>query len=563
MHPVTSRNDAPFISVHSSDGLGSGAHLDGRLYQMTTPKITLVIPPTNDEERTVLDPKATAFVASLHHRFNQRRLDLLDARQVRLKELRKGKSFDFLHETRSIRESAWEVGKTPADLLDRRVEITGPAEAKMMINALNSGAKAFMCDFEDALSPTWKNLMAGQSCLTQAYQRSLSYTAPDTGKKYQLAPEIATLLVRPRGWHLHEKNLLLEDSPLSASLVDFGLAFFHNVKTALKQQTGPYFYLPKIESHREAALWNDVFVFSQEALGVPKGTIKCTVLIETLPAAFEMDEILYELRDHIVGLNAGRWDYIFSIIKKLGHSPTSILPDRGQVTMAVPFMQAYCDLLVQTCHKRNAHAMGGMAAFIPSRKDMEVNKAAMAKVREDKEREVRLGFDGTWVAHPDLVPLATEVFSAGFKDKPNQKHMFKSDPKNPLKIKPQDLVDLKISASKITAGGVASNIAVAVQYIHHWLQGLGAVALYNLMEDAATAEISRTQLWQWLHHKVTLEDGRPMTEEIYQTIKTAEINKLPGGPEAYKASIRILDKLVLNPECSDFLTLLAYQELNG
>lgn len=526
---------------------------------MTSPKkIVLVVPPTTEEDRIILDPKALDFVASLHHKFNQRRIDLLNDRQVRLKELKHGKGFDFLRETKTIRESPWEVGKTPADLVDRRVEITGPAEAKMMINALNSGAKAFMCDFEDSLSPTWKNLISGQYALTQAYQRTLSYSAPETGKKYQLAPQIATLLVRPRGWHLFDKNLLLADKPLSASLLDFGLAFFHNIKTALNHKTATYFYLPKMESHKEAALWNDVFVYSQEALGIPKGTIKCTVLIETLPAAFEMDEILFELRDHIVGLNAGRWDYIFSAIKKLGHSPSSILPDRGQITMTVPFMQSYCDLLVQTCHKRNAHAMGGMAAFIPSRKDPVVNNAAMSKVREDKEREVRLGFDGTWVAHPDLVPLASEVFNNGFKEKPNQKHILR----NEVKVKAQDLVDLNIPQGKITGVGIASNITVAIQYMHHWLKGLGAVALYNLMEDAATAEISRTQLWQWLHHKVTLEDGRPMTEALYQSIKVAELEKLPGGPETYQASTKILDKLVLNPECADFLTLLAYEEIN-
>jgi malate synthase len=526
---------------------------------MPAPTCKLLNTPKTEEEKLVLATNALDFVANLHAKFNRRRLQLLDARNVRHKELRDGKAFDFLQETKSIRDGIWEVAKTPKDLLDRRVEITGPAEAKMMINALNSGAKAFMCDFEDALAPTWKNLIHGQHCLIQAYQKTLKYTAPETGKSYQLAPHTATLLVRPRGWHLHEKHLLINNEPTSASLMDFGFAFFHNAKTAIKNQTGPYFYLPKMESHLEAALWNEVFLYAQDFLGTPKGTIKCTVLIETLPAAFEMDEILYELRDHIVGLNAGRWDYIFSAIKKLAHLPDAVLPDRSQVTMAVPFMQSYCNLLVQTCHRRNAHAMGGMAAFIPSRKDAEVNQLATAKVREDKDREVRLGFDGTWVAHPDLVPLATEVFSSGLGSKPNQKDVKRED----VKVKSRDLVDLKIAGGKITPAGVAANIAVAIQYIHHWLQGSGAVALYNLMEDAATAEISRSQLWQWLHQKVTLSDGRSFTEAVYQQIKADELLKLEGGAKAYQKATQLLDRLVMNQECADFLTLIAYQELAG
>jgi malate synthase len=519
-----------------------------------------ILPPIqSDEQRNILDPKALEFLSELHAKFNQRRRELLDARNVRYSELKKGKSFDFLAETANIRDSQWEVGRTPSDLMDRRVEITGPAEAKMMINALNSGARAFMCDFEDSLSPTWSNLISGQICLNQAYQKKLEYRAPDTGKSYQLHPKTATLLVRPRGWHLHEKNIQFGQEHISGSLFDFGMAFFHNAKTALNHQTGPYFYLPKMESHHEAALWNEVFVFAQDYLGIPRGSIKCTVLIETLPAAFEMDEILYALREHIVGLNAGRWDYIFSTIKKLSHLKTTILPDRSQVTMSVPFMQAYCDLLVHTCHRRNAHAMGGMAAFIPSRKDPQINEVAMARVREDKEREVMLGFDGTWVAHPDLVPLATDVFTKVLGENPNQKSMKRQD----VKVKGKDLTNLEIKGGKITKQGVASNIAVAVQYIHYWLTGSGAVALYNLMEDAATAEISRTQLWQWIHNTVVLDDGQLFNEARYQQIKNEELAKLPGGVALYEKSIKILDRLVLTQECADFLTLLAYQDLDG
>lgn len=526
---------------------------------MIKQNLKMLMPIQTDEQRYVLDPKALEFIAELHVKFNRRRLQLLDARIARHSELKRGKSFDFLAETANIRESHWEVGKTPHDLMDRRVEITGPAEPKMMINALNSGARAFMCDFEDALSPTWNNLVMGQYALNQAYQKKLEYIAEGTGKKYQLNPKTATLLVRPRGWHLFEKNVVFDQEAISGSLFDFGMACFHNAKTAINHHTGPYFYLPKMESHHEAALWNEVFIFAQDFLGIPRGTIKCTVLIETLPAAFEMDEILYSLRDHIVGLNAGRWDYIFSTIKKLSHLSTAVLPDRAQVTMTVPFMQAYCDLLVQTCHRRNAHAMGGMAAFIPSRKDAEINDVAMKRVREDKEREVRLGFDGTWVAHPDLVPLATEVFTKALGTEPHQKSVKRQD----VKVKAKDLTNLEVRGGKITRQGVAANISVAIQYIHHWLMGAGAVALYNLMEDAATAEISRTQLWQWLHNQVTLDQGEKFDESLYHKIKNEEVAKLAGGMELYKKSCHILDRLVVTKECADFLTLLAYQELNG
>ena len=443
----------------------------------------------------VLTQSALAFLTQLHDRFDARRHELLQAREQRLADIRGGQRLGFLADTASVRAGAWSVAPAPQDLDDRRVEITGPTDRKMVINALNSGAKVFMADFEDSLSPTWENVIEGQVNLQDAIRKQIDFTSPE-GKDYKLKDTLATLVVRPRGWHLDEKHLLIKAQPISASLFDFGLYFFHNARELMDRGSGPYFYLPKMESHLEARLWNDVFLFAQEAVGVPRGSIRATVLIETIPAAFEMEEILYELREHAAGLNAGRWDYIFSTIKKHSHDPAFLLPDRAQVTMAVPFMRAYAELLVKTCHRRSAHAIGGMAAFIPSRKDREVNDRALAKVREDKNRESKQGFDGTWVAHPDLVPVAKEIFDGVLGDRPNQKHVTRDD----LHVVAEQLLDTRIEGGAITHAGVANNINVTLRYIDAWLQGTGAVGIFNLMEDAATAEISRAQLWQWRTH---------------------------------------------------------------
>ena len=503
----------------------------------------------------VLTTEALRFLGDLHLKFNGRRLDLLAAREQRQKQLRQGILPDFLASTKNVREDSWQVAPTPKDLLDRRVEITGPAEAKMMINALNCGAKAFMCDFEDSLSPTWSNIIQGQVNIQEAVRRTLSFTN-ENGKEYLLKDDIATLLVRPRGWHLSEKHLSYQGERLSASLVDFGLTFFHNAKEQLARGTGPYFYLPKMESHLEARLWNDVFNYAQDVLSLPRGTIKATVLIETILAAYEMDEILYELRYHITGLNAGRWDYIFSIIKKFSADKGRDLPDRTQVAMSVPFMRAYCDLLVQTCHKRNAHAMGGMAAFIPSRKDAAVNEVALSKVKADKEREAGLGFDGTWIAHPDLIDVAQTAFNTVLGSRPNQKDQMRSE----VRIKGSALIDLNIPGGTVTRAGVQSNINVALQYIEQWLQGNGAVALHHLMEDAATAEIARAQLWQWVHHRSVMDDGHNVTAELYQEMRDHELGKL--GVAAMRRTSEILDHLVLDTEFAEFLTIPAYEMLD-
>jgi malate synthase len=510
-----------------------------------SPQVKCLAPLAPGYGERVLTPEALSFLEELEQRFGPRRQELLAARAKRQAEIRAGKLPDFLAETAAIRAGHWQVAPTPPDLQDRRVEITGPAEAKMMINALNSGARAFMCDLEDSLSPTWANVIEGQIHLQDAVRKKLRFKS-DAGKEYRLNDKIATLLVRPRGWHLPEKHLTLNGAPLSGSLVDFGLYFFHNAKERLARGTGPYFYLPKMESHLEARLWADVFRYSEAHLGIPPGSTKVTVLIETILAAFEMDEILYELKDFITGLNAGRWDYIFSIIKKFSHDATRILPDRAQVTMNVGFMRAYCELLVETCHKRNAHAMGGMAAFIPSRKDQEVNRVAMAKVKEDKEREAKAGFDGTWIAHPDLVEIATACFDAVLGDKPHQK-----DKRPGAHVTAAQLIDLTIPDGKITDAGVELNIDVALQYTQHWLKGLGAVALHNLMEDAATAEISRAQLWQWVHQG-------PSSPTKYQEAK-AKVLKALGSD--YADAVAILDRLVLDEEFAEFLTLPAYEKL--
>jgi malate synthase len=508
----------------------------------------------------VLTPDALAFVADLHRRFNHQRIALLEARKDRQKELDTGVVPDFPAATADVRAARWTVAPAPADLDDRRVEITGPAEPKMMINALNSGARVFMADLEDALSPTWANVVGGQAALRAAVRRELTFDSPE-GKAYRLNDEIATLLVRPRGWHLVERHVMVDGRPISASLFDLGLYFFHNAAELLARGTGPYFYLPKLESHHEARLWNEVFVHAQEALGISRGTIRATVLIETILAAFEMDEILYELREHAAGLNAGRWDYLFSCIKKFRGAQAQLLPDRAQLTMTQPFMRAYTNRLVETCHRRGAHAIGGMAAFIPSRRDPEVNALAMAKVRDDKERESNDGFDGTWVAHPDLVPLATEIFDGVLGDRPNQKHKRRQD----LNVSAVELRTLGVDGGTITEAGYRANVSVALQYLDAWLSGNGAAAINNLMEDAATAEISRSQLWQWRTSGARLDDGREASADLYRAVREQELARL-GGPTGGAGRLgdaaELLDRLVLDDEFAEFLTLRAYALLD-
>ena len=494
----------------------------------------------------VLTDDAVEFLTELERRFGPRRRELLAERQERAQRLRGGELPDFLPETKDVREGDWRVDPVPAEIQDRRVEITGPVDRKMVINALNSGARMFMADFEDSNSPTWQNCIEGQVNLTDALERTIEL---DTGEKqYRLNDEVATLLVRPRGWHLEERHFEVDGEPISASLFDFGLYFLRN-----HDRGGRFFYLPKLESHLEARLWNDVFAWAQDELGVPRGTIKATVLIETILAAFEMDEILYELREHSAGLNAGRWDYIFSVIKKLGHRPEFVLPDRSDVTMAVPFMYAYTELLVQTCHKRGAHAMGGMAAFIPSRRDPEVNAVALTKVREDKEREAGQGFDGTWVAHPDLVSVAMEVFDRVLGERPNQLERQRPD----VSSSATDLLDVASTPGSITMAGLHNNISVGIQYLAAWLQGSGAVAIFNLMEDAATSEISRSQVWQWLQHgKVARSNVEAAIEE--------EIAKLDGD---YAEARELFEQVALphenqGDEFVEFLTLPAYEHID-
>jgi malate synthase len=518
----------------------------------------------NGTKARVLTPQALEFVAGLHRRFNATRMELLRARDARQEWLDADGEPTFLPETAHVREGGWTVAPTPPDLQDRRVEITGPTDAKMVINALNSGASCFMADFEDALSPTWRNVLDGQANLMDAVRRTLSL---DTGEKqYRLNEKTAVLIVRPRGWHLPERHVLVDGEPISASLFDFGLFFFHNAKELLARGSGPYFYLPKLESHLEARLWNDVFTAAQQELGIPHGTIRATVLIETILAAFEMDEILYELRDHAAALNAGRWDYIFSIIKKFRNRGDFVLPDRVQVTMTVPFMKCYAELLVKTCHRRGAHAMGGMAAFIPSRRDAEVNEKAMAKVREDKAREAGQGFDGTWVAHPDLVPVARAEFDRILNERPNQKDVKRDE----VNVQPHELLQTGIVGGQITEGGARLNVNVALQYIEQWLMGNGAAALHNLMEDAATAEISRAQLWQWIRHRSPIQDDGDgdgfFTPDDYIRLRDAEMEALRAereDPRCLEAARELLDELVLSDEFAPFLTLPAYQLLDG
>jgi malate synthase len=514
--------------------------------------------PVDSELEAILSPEALAFVAALHRHFNPRRRELLHAREERQAAIDEGAQLEFLAETRSVRNANWQVASAPGDLLDRRVEITGPCDRKMVINALNSGAKVFMADLEDASSPTWSNVVDGQRNLYDAVRRTISFQNPD-GREYALNAETATLLVRPRGWHLDERHMTVDGESVSGSLFDFGLYFFHNAQELIDRDSGPYFYLPKLQSHREARLWNDVFTYGQDALGIPRGTVRATVLIETLPAAFEMDEILYELRDHASGLNAGRWDYIFSAIKTFRARTGEALPDRAQITMTVPFMRAYTQLLVKTCHRRGAHAIGGMAAFIPSRRDAAVNEMAFAKVREDKEREAGDGFDGTWVAHPGLVPVALEIFDRVLGDRPHQKERQRDD----VRVEAGQLTDLTVPGGQITEAGVRANVSVALQYLNAWLQGTGAAAINNLMEDAATAEISRAQLWQWIHNGARTEDGEPITSERYALIRNEELAKLGGaGSGRYREAVEILDGLVLAEDFAPFLTIPAYTYLD-
>ena len=511
-----------------------------------------------DSDR-ILTEAALEFLRDLHDRFDGRRQELLGERERRARRIRGGEMPSFRDDTRDIREGDWRVAETPPDLEKRVVEITGPVERKMMINALNSGADVFMADFEDALSPTWENVIAGQGNCRDAVRRTIELTTED-GKEYRLNEEIATLLVRPRGWHLPEKHVEVDGRPISASLFDFGLYFFHNARELLDRGTGPYFYLPKLESREEARLWNDVFVFAQDAVGVPQGSVRATVLIENILIAFEMDEVLYELRDHMAGLNAGRWDYIFSAIKKFRHRDDFVLPDRGDVTMTVPFMRSYTELLVRTCHRRGAHAMGGMAAFIPSR-DPEVNEKAFAAVRQDKERESQDGFDGTWIAHPGLGPVAREAFEEVLGDRPNQKDRLRDD----VDIRSDDLLSLDRTGGEITEGGVRQNVSVALQYLDAWLGGWGAAAINNLMEDAATAEISRSQLWQWRFTGAELADGRVMSEELYREIREEELSVLreDGRDNGHLSeAAELLDRLVLDDDFIGFLTLPGYEKLD-
>ena len=519
------------------------------------------------EERfdEVLTGDAVSFVAELHTRFDGRRRDLLAKRRERQQALDEGGSLDFLEETRSVREGDWSVSPPPPDLQDRRVEITGPTSRKMVINALNSGARGFMADFEDANSPTWHNMIDGHLNLRDAIEGTIEVEGDD-GRSYKLDERTATLLVRPRGWHLPEKHLLVDGEPVAGAFSDFGFHFFHNARRLLERGSGPYFYLPKMQSHVEARLWNDVFTFAQEQLGVPHGSCRATVLIETIPAAFEMDEILYELRDHSAGLNAGRWDYMFSMIKCFRERPEFTLPDRNKVTMTVPFMRAYTELLVKTCHRRGAHAMGGMAAFIPSRRRPEINESAIEKVRGDKEREAGDGFDGTWVAHPDLVETATAEFDKVLGERPNQVERQRED----VDVTAADLLDAGSAGSDITDEGLRNDVNVGIQYISSWLRGNGAAAIFNMMEDAATAEIARTQVWQWVRHGQELDTGETVTAELVRRYAGEELEKIREqvGDEFFRSEGRpeesrgLFEQVALSDEFAEFLTLPAYEHLD-
>ena len=501
----------------------------------------------------ILTTEARRFLTTLARASELRRQELLAHRVARQRRLDAGERPDFLPETRSVREADWTVAPIPADLLDRRVEITGPVDRKMVINALNSGAQVYMADFEDSHAPTWRATIEGQINLRDAVAGTISYASPE-GKPYALGPSPATLMVRPRGWHLDEKHVTVDGRPISASLFDFGLFFFHNAAALIAKGTGPYFYLPKLESHLEARLWNDVFNLAQDELGIPRGTIRATVLIETILAAFEMDEILYELKDHSAGLNCGRWDYIFSFIKKFRNRSDCVLPDRARVTMDRHFLKSYVDLLIQTCHRRRAHAMGGMAAQIPIKHDPAANEAALEKVRQDKLREVRAGHDGTWVAHPGLVPVAAQVFDASMPG-PNQLHVARDD----VRVTAADM--LTVPDGEITETGLRTNVDIGIQYLESWLRGVGCVPIYNLMEDAATAEISRSQVWQWVRHGARLSDGRAVTRDLVESIIAQEMEErhLKGGK--FELAAEVFAQLMTGAEFPEFLTLLAYEHL--
>jgi malate synthase len=511
----------------------------------------------------ILTPAALDFVVGLERRFGQRRLDLLARRDEVQARLDAGEMPDFLPETASIRDADWTVAPLPADLLDRRVEITGPVDRKMIINALNSGASVFMADFEDSTTPNWANLVEGQLNLRDAVAGTIGFADPSSGKDYRLNDKTAVLFVRPRGWHLPEAHLLVDGREMSGSLFDFGLFFFHNAKALIARGSGPYFYLPKLESHLEARLWNDVFLAAQEALGIPAGTIKATVLIETILASFEMDEILWELRQHSAGLNCGRWDYIFSFIKKFAAQDWAVLPDRAQVTMTTHFLRSYSRLVIKTCHRREVHAMGGMAAQIPIKNDPAANDAAMARVRADKEREASDGHDGTWVAHPGLVPLARSVFDAAMPGR-NQIAIRRQD----VHVAAADLV--RIPEGTKTAAGLRQNVAVGIGYIEAWLRGIGCVPLFHLMEDAATAEISRAQIWQWRRHGATLEDGRPVDSALIRQAVSDELARVRDGVEdaawdaaRYEDAAEMFLDLVEQDRFETFLTLPAYRRVAG
>ncbi|MFI9003986.1 malate synthase A [Streptomyces sp. NPDC053541] len=521
-------------------------------------------------QEEVLTDAALAFVAELHRRFTPRRDELLARRAERRAEIARTSTLDFLPETAAVRaDDSWKVAPAPAALNDRRVEITGPTDRKMTINALNSGAKVWLADFEDASAPTWENVVLGQVNLIDAYTRNIDFTDPKSGKSYALKPaeELATVVMRPRGWHLEERHLTVDGRPVPGALVDFGLYFFHNAQRLIDLGKGPYFYLPKTESHLEARLWNEIFVFAQDYVGIPQGTVRATVLIETITAAYEMEEILYELRDHAAGLNAGRWDYLFSIVKNFRDGgPKFVLPDRNAVTMTAPFMRAYTELLVRTCHKRGAHAIGGMAAFIPSRRDAEVNKVAFEKVKADKDREAGDGFDGSWVAHPDLVPIAMASFDAVLGDKPNQKDRLRED----VHVAGPELIDIASLDARPTYEGLRNAVQVGIRYIEAWLRGLGAVAIFNLMEDAATAEISRSQIWQWINAGVEFESGAKATPELARQVAAEELAAIRAeiGEEAFAAgkwqqAHDLLLHVSLDADYADFLTLPAYDQLVG
>jgi malate synthase len=524
----------------------------------TQEKPTQINAPLTDAQQAILSEEAIRFLSRLAHAFEPRRRQLLAARRLRQQEIDAGAMPEFLASTAHIRNSDWQVAPIPADLLDRRVEITGPVDRKMIINALNSGASVFMADFEDSNSPTWSNVMEGQVNLRDAVRGAITYTSPE-GKRYQVCETPAVLMVRPRGWHLVEKHFLVDGEPISASLFDFGLFFFHNARTLIANGTGPYFYLPKLENHSEARLWNDVFLLAQQELGISRGTIRATVLIETIFAAFEMDEILWELREHSVGLNCGRWDYIFSFIKKFRNQSGFVLPDRAQVGMDRHFLRSYVDLLIHTCHRRGIHAMGGMAAQIPIKNDPEANQAALEKVRQDKLREVWAGHDGTWVAHPALVPVAREVFDT-YVPFPNQ--IEKKPAIEGNAVEAADL--LTVPHGEITREGLNRNIDVGLQYLATWLCGNGCVPIYNLMEDAATAEISRAQVWQWIKYAARLSGGDAVTRTMVREILAHHRERLASQFPARQLALaaRLFEQMMTSAEFPEFLTLSAYELLD-